>query len=71
MDVAHFLDEEFSELYHYIGIDVPNAVPTTATINQGTPERLFSLFCCIYLDAEGPWYSHRDGSISLEVIPER
>jgi hypothetical protein len=54
MDVTHFLDEEFSELYHYIGIDVPNAVATTATTNQGTPERLFSFFCRIYLDAEGP-----------------
>ena len=46
MDVAHFLDEEFSELYHYIGIDMPNAVATT---NQGTPERLFSIFVAYIL----------------------
>lgn len=67
MDVTHFLDEEFRELYHYIGIDVPNAVATTATTNQGTPERSFSFFVVYILTLK----DYRDGSISPEVVSER
>ncbi len=67
MDATHFLGEELSELYDYIGIGAPNALGTAAATKQMTPEAERSLS----IDAEAPGHSHGNGSISPEVISRR
>jgi hypothetical protein len=62
MDATHFLDEEFSELYDYIGISAPNALGTATTANKRTSEAKRS---------EAPGLNNENGSISPEVVSRR
>jgi hypothetical protein len=67
MDATHFLDEEFNELYDYIGIGAPNPLGAAASAKKRTPEADRSLS----IEAEAPGVSHENGSISPEVISRR